>query len=396
MKVAVLGDYPRDPARIGGGVEAVLVCTMQHMHRFAGLELHVVTLSTEVRQVETVRHSGVTVYYVPASYRFANLTFFAINKLRLRRVLRQIRPDLVHAHIAGPYAQVACSLGLPAIVTPHGIRYREARLKRGWVNRFVRYPLWRHEEQAALRVAPHLISISPYIEQEFASAIRGHVYRIEVPIEDAFFDVVAAPLPQRILFVGHLTPRKGALELLQALPPLQQRFPHLEVHFAGKAVPEADPDYFPALERFVREHGLERQVSFLGQLPQDALLREYAECALLALPSYQETAPSVIEQAMAARRPVVSTRVGGIPYLVAHGETGLLVNAGDVAGLTEALARLLADEELRARMGERGRQEAEARFRADVVARQTYEVYQRVFSESRSRLKMAALELPQS
>jgi glycosyltransferase involved in cell wall biosynthesis len=284
---------------------------------------------------------------------------------------------------------------VPAVVTPHGVRFREAKLKRGWVNRHIRYPLWRREEQAALRAAPNVISISPYIEQEFAQVIRGHVYRIEVPISDEFFGVVGEPLPHRILFVGHLTPRKGVLELLQTLPQLRQHYPELEVHLAGRPATEADPSYLPALEAYVRTHGLERHVKFLGQVPQPAVLREYAECALLVLPSYQETAPSVIEQAMAAGRPVVSTRVGGIPYLVAHEETGLLVEAGDVAGLTAALARLLADNEQRAQMGRRGRQEAEARFRASVVARQTYEVYQRVFAEARQPLEKAPT-LPRS
>lgn len=86
----------------------------------------------------------------------------------------------------------------------------------------------------------------------------------------------------------------------------------------------------------------------------------------------------VIMQAMAARVPVVATRVGGVDYLVDHGRTGFVVEFGDIRGLAEAMACLLADANLRARMGKAGRTEAEQRFGAAVVARQTREVYDRV------------------
>lgn len=90
----------------------------------------------------------------------------------------------------------------------------------------------------------------------------------------------------------------------------------------------------------------------------------------------------VIEQAMAARVPVVATRVGGVDYQVDHGRTGFVVEFGDVKVLADAMARLLADAELRARMGRAGRIEADRRFRVEVVARQTREVYDRVRSRS--------------
>lgn len=90
----------------------------------------------------------------------------------------------------------------------------------------------------------------------------------------------------------------------------------------------------------------------------------------------------VIEQAMAARVPVVATRVGGVDYLVDHGRTGFVVELDDVKGLAEAMVRLLADADLRARMGEAGRVEADRRFRTEVVARQTRQVYDQVFSRS--------------
>lgn len=86
----------------------------------------------------------------------------------------------------------------------------------------------------------------------------------------------------------------------------------------------------------------------------------------------------VIAQAMAARVPVVATRVGGVDYLVDDGRTGFVVEFGDIEGLADAMTRLLADAKLRTQMGAAGRCEADRRFRADVVARQTRAVYDQI------------------
>jgi glycosyltransferase involved in cell wall biosynthesis len=381
MRLAILGDYPRQPDKIGGGVEAVISYLVQGLRQFPDLELHVVTLCEDVHRVEVVRRNGMTAHYVPADYRFANLTFFIRNKLRLRRALRAIQPDLIHAHIAGTYAHVAFGMGRPAVLTPHGIRYREAQIKRGWLNRMLRYPLTRYDEWVGIRVARHIISISPYVVQEFASAIRGQVYPIENPISDAFFHLTGQEIPTRLLFVGQISPRKGVYPLLQAMTRVRERLPQVKLHLAGKVVHEYDPTHFQTVQNYVRDHQLQDHVLFLGQLDEQTLLREYAQCAVFVLPSRQETAPMAIEQAMAAGKPVVATRVGGVPHLISHGQTGLLVEHGDVTGLAGAISRLLSDDALRARLGERAKQEASRRFRAEVVARKTYRVYRKILEE---------------
>jgi len=378
MRLAILGDYPRDPSEIGGGVEAVITYLVNGLRQFPDLDIHIVTLRADVDDDAVVQRDGIHVYYLRADYRFANLTFFARNKLRLRRVLRSIRPDLIHAHVAGTYSRVAFSIGCPAVLTPHGIRYREAKIKRGWLNQFIRYPLRRREERVGIRVARHVISISPYIEQEFASIIRGQVYSIENPISDIFFNLDSQERPCRVLFAGHINPRKGVYPLIQAMTLLRKRFPQVVLHLAGRVVHEYDPAYFQSIQNYIDDHQLRQHVVFTGQLDEAALLREYAECAVFVLPSQQETAPMAIEQAMAAGKAVVATRVGGVPHLISHEKTGLLVEYGDVNGLAESIAQLLSNDSLRTQLGEQARQEASRRFRADVVARQTYDVYRQI------------------
>jgi len=379
MRVAILGDYPLDHDRIRGGVEAVISYLVSELKKFEDLELHVVTLREDVRQrCVYKRENDFTVHYLPAAYRFANVTFFAVNKVKLLRELAVIRPDLIHAHVAGTYAEVAYMTGLPTVLTLHGIRYRGSWLQRGWVNRLVRRPLITREERAGVRKARHIIAISPYICEEFGSLIRATVYPIENPIADRFFQIQNHEEPGRILYAGRIAVGKGIPHLIQAFACVHDHVPTARLYLAGRV---DDDSCWQLAQSIVQNFRLDRVVHFLGPLDEDSLLKEYERCTLLVLPSCQETAPMVIQQAMAAGKAVIATRIGGVPYLVSHGETGLLVDYGDVTGLAEAIIHLLSDDTLRTRMGEQAQKEAFQRFRAAVVARQTYEVYHKIVEE---------------
>jgi glycosyltransferase involved in cell wall biosynthesis len=160
---------------------------------------------------------------------------------------------------------------------------------------------------------------------------------------------------------------------------VRRSVPTAQLRLAGdKKNPIYGGRYFAELQELVAREQLGGNVRFLGSLSEGELLKEYMECSLLVLPSVQETTPMVIMQAMAAGKAVVATRVGGIPYLVEEGQTGLLVDSGDVPALAEAIIRLLRKDTLRVAMGQKGREVAEQRFRARAVAEKTREVFYRV------------------
>jgi glycosyltransferase involved in cell wall biosynthesis len=115
----------------------------------------------------------------------------------------------------------------------------------------------------------------------------------------------------------------------------------------------------------------------LGFVPPDELARLYARAAVVACPSHREGFGVACLEAMAHGRPVVASGVGGLLDLVVHGQTGLLVEPRNVPALRAALDRLLADGELRRRMGEAGRRRAAEQFSWDVVTRKLLDVYAR-------------------
>lgn len=380
LHVVCIGDYPQQVSQVRGGVEAVVRYLTQAMQHRPGLKLEVVTLTRPARTASTVQHDQVTVHYVPASRRPSRLSV-AENVERLCAILVHLQPDLVHAHIASEYALAAAASGRPWLLTLHGIRYLEAALRPGLLNRY-RGWFTKRDEVRIVRSAPHLISISPFVEQTFAQVIRGPVYTIENPVAEAFFTLAPQPQRYQLLYAGRLIPRKDLVTLLQAFAQVLQQAPTATLRLAG-GYPEHPEGvaYYQQLRAFVQQAGLTHAVTFLGELDEAALHREYAQCQALVLASTLETAPMVVMQAMAAGKAVVSTDAGGVRYLVEEGGSGFVVPIGQPAALATALLQLLNNEARTAQMAQRGRALATTRFRASVVAERTCAVYEEILGK---------------
>ena len=194
-----------------------------------------------------------------------------------------------------------------------------------------------------------------------------------------------------ILFVGRLSPEKGLHVLADAFNRLVERY-DVGLTLVGEeaAVPLgmlvaiADEPVVRALERFYpgsyREAVLERlspraraRVTLTGGVPYADVAGFYGGADVFVLPSLLEAFGMPAAEALAAGVPAVVTDAGGLPEVVDEGETGFVVPRDDVDALTAAIARLLEDRDLRARLGERGRERAAARFSWDVIAERALE-----------------------
>jgi glycosyltransferase involved in cell wall biosynthesis len=158
-----------------------------------------------------------------------------------------------------------------------------------------------------------------------------------------------------VLFVGGLEPRKGLEYLVLAMARVRERHPSAKLVAVAKTGFRGvdDPAWFRTL---AERAGIEDGFRIEESVTQDELVQLYADCDVLVLPSRNEGWGLSLMEAMACGRPVVASRVGGIPELVRDGIEGLLVEPGDVAGMSEAVLRLLGDDEMRARMGLAGQE----------------------------------------
>jgi glycosyltransferase involved in cell wall biosynthesis len=224
-----------------------------------------------------------------------------------------------------------------------------------------------------LRRARVVISISKYDHGELGEMIRGTSMSIANPTGAEFFSLApSGPTEPRLLFAGVLTPRKNALGLLHAFARAQRVMPTARLVMVG---PQPNLDLAQRFRDAVTALGVDRNVEIVGIVDNDRLQREIAAARAVVLFSREETAPTIIAQAMAAGKPVVATRVGGVPEMVTDGETGYLVDSEDEDALTERLLTLLRDQELCLRLGQRGHALARRRYDPSAVALQTVEAY---------------------
>jgi glycosyltransferase involved in cell wall biosynthesis len=181
----------------------------------------------------------------------------------------------------------------------------------------------------------------------------------------------------RIVSIGRLVAFKGFEYLIDACADLARRSFEFTCEIIGDGPLRRD------LEAKIRKLNLLDRVHLLGSLSQGAVLEKLRSADIFALASVTDAQgasdvfPTVIIEAMAAARPVVSTRLAGIPESVVHGETGLLVPPGDTMALAEALNRLLEDPKLRLHYGRAGRARIEQHFQIEQTVMPLIELLQK-------------------
>jgi len=287
--------------------------------------------------------------------------------LELLALIRRERPDVVHANSskAGVLGRVAALLmRVPVrVFTVHGWAFK------AYAGLPSRLYLWADRLMSPLTSATICVSET---ERAAGLAARTCRPRSTVVIPNAV-DVEAAPRaggdgdPPRIVTVGRLAAPKDALTLVRALALLDQ------IRFSALLVGDG-PDR-AGVEAEVRSLDLEDRVELAGSRADVPTLLAAADVFVLS--SRSEGAPISILEAMAAGLPVVACDVGGVGELVADGETGLLVPPAEPARLAEALRRLLADPELRRRLGAAGRARARERFDLPAFRAAHLELYAR-------------------
>jgi glycosyltransferase involved in cell wall biosynthesis len=373
IRVAMIADLPEPGEIIDGGVQAVTSCLVKAMERLPDVELHVLRLRHGIEKEITFEGDNHVLHVLPMS-RLGTVTAFVHDQRTLDRRLALIRPDVVHSQGAGHYGILAHRTSFPSVITVHGILSQEVRFEPG-IRKRVRAATqaWMSDRYCIHR-ARHTILISQYVAAYYGDKLIGEHYLVPNPVDDKFFEIERSEVGSKILFAGRLTERKGVKDLLKAVARMEAGA-ETRIVLAGSL---ADDRYVSELRSLSKRLDISDRVDFPGSMDMQRLSRELAECACLVLPSYQETAPMVIQEAMAAGVPVVATRICGIPFQVQDGKTGCIYRAGDVDQLAKHLDQLVCSSEMRDRMSGEARSFAHQNFKACTVAERTLEVYEAI------------------
>jgi glycosyltransferase involved in cell wall biosynthesis len=296
------------------------------------------------------------------------LTFLLYRKLEAHS--RQFPPDVVHVHgyqSGFPQAvEWACLHGLPTVYSHHGTPGNEFAPDQGFHVSVSKATLLIAPSEAA-RAALQEISGT---QKEFA--VVPHIVGAPQRLSGSVAKPLVTGEVATITCVARLSPEKGIEYLLSAAQQVLRQYPMVQFLLAG------DGPLRAALTRRSQELGITDHVLFHGPFDHDRLPEIMAKTDIFVLPSLTEGLPVTVIEAMAYGKPIVATRVGGIPELITDGESGLLVRPKDPHSLAQALIQLLSNGELCARLGATARQRYEqGRFTPQAVVDATIEVYRK-------------------
>jgi glycosyltransferase involved in cell wall biosynthesis len=170
-----------------------------------------------------------------------------------------------------------------------------------------------------------------------------------------------------LVTVARLTEQKGHRDLIESLALLRDQWPQLQCVCVG------DGELRQPLEALAAARGLSSMCRFVGS--RDDVMEFYAAADVVVLPSHSEGFPFVILEALAMGKPVIATSVNGVPEVIEHMKTGLLVEVRDVAGLAGAIKSLLEHPERAMRLGNAGRAVVQAQFTVDRMVEKTVAVF---------------------
>jgi len=289
--------------------------------------------------------------------RFSNTPVNPLWPLQLRRWLRLLKVDIVHAHAPVPgLADVAVAVSgrRPAVLTYHAGSMSKGRKK---LDRVIRW-YERHILPRVFARTRALVAVSPV---SLAFGRPGAVQITPGVDVDRFTPGPSASTrPRTVLYVGRMlraSSEKGIDVLLRAFVSLAD-LPEARLKLVGGG--NALADHMALAERL----GIADRVEFTGEVPDDDLVAAMRDAAVLVLPSLSEVEcfGMVLAEAMACGTPVIGSDVGGIPHVIEPDVTGLLVPPGDTQALAAACRRLLRDGDLADRMGAAGRRHVVQHF----------------------------------
>lgn len=292
---------------------------------------------------------------------------------RLSRVMKQLRPDVIHAHDPHGVAMTATALSMvslrprPAVVASRRIEFRIARnsfsrWKYAQIDRFI-------ANSGAIRdrLAADGIPRDKIVVVNEGVDVERIVQLPAVNVHAAFYLPTHAPIVGN---VAALVPHKGQHHLIEAAALVVRDVPDARFVIVG------DGELRASLEKQIRDKHLERHV-FLAGFRADALeLTKGFD--LFVMSSVSEGMCTALVDAMAASKAAVATTAGGIPEVMVDGETGFLVPPRDHRAMAEKLVLLLKNADLRARMGEAALRRARERFTVERMVEGTAAVYENV------------------
>lgn len=377
MNIVQVGPYPFSSECIHGGVEASVNGLVQELAKNHTVDVFDIPRIGGQDRVE--RYGKLTIH------RYANPgTHNKDAVLRQKEMVRDIvalGPDVCHVHGTNAInKEIYFALqahGIKMMLTVHGLLHEEkkqALWRKPSLKALYQYIVQSRDERELLEAAPRIIVDTAYVEEKLKAYGLKHLPQMHVipqGIDETYYGIKCDPKSKVILCVGAIAPRKGHIYTVEMFERLRARGVEAKLRIIGSL---ADKGYYEQLKQKIVERKYKEDISLEANLPREELLKAYAEAKVFVLHSREESQGIVFAEAMATGLPVVATKIGGIPYVVEDGKSGLLCPYGDVEAMEMMVERLMTEEKVWKEFSAEARERAKG-YRWGDIAERIVELY---------------------
>lgn len=369
-----------------GGAQENTLLTVEDQHHLYGDQVTLITgpgLGPEGSLIERAVGGGLDVRIIDDLRREIHLGRDWSSYRQLRRLLKEIRPDIVHTHStkAGIMGRaVAWQLGIPVVHTIHGPAFYAQQSR-------TTYEFYRRLEKWAARRSARLISVCDAMSEQYIAAgvaPREKFVTVSSGMEvEQFLNPPRSRKEVRRQFgftdeeivigkVARLFDLKGHDDLIAAASQIVASCPQVRFLFVGDGLLREQ------LEQQIRTAGLEHHFVFAGLVPSGEVPELIGAMDIVVHTSLREGLARVLPQGLISGKPIVSYDIDGAREVCITGETGFLIPPREIPQLAEALTRLAQSPELRRQYGSTGRERFTDQFRHQTMTSRLREIYREV------------------
>lgn len=366
MKIAMI-DF-----MYGYGIQAHVENLVKELSKIA--DVHIISFYSDKEPCKFKESWQYALHKVKASNKSFPFDKFDNIKKIIEKV-KEINPNIVHSHATLYHSLALLKLKkqYPIVCTIHSLYEIDGKFaakEEPFIARQISFMV----EKKLLRNIPNFIVCSNPMKELINKRSKARVYVAPNGINAE--DVEPAPIKSlkhpAIYTAGRLTERKGIPILLRAIKIAKSKVPDISLYISGSG-PKLNE-----LKQLSKKLDLEHNVNFLGFVSQQDLYSYYKSTDFFVIcPIGFEHAPVVLPEAMACKKAIIGSNIGGIPDMVEHNKTGLLVEPGNASDLAEKILLLIKDPQLCRKMGQKGFEKIK-NYNWVNIAKKTMEVYNEI------------------
>ena len=364
-----------------GGMEKHVYTIAKGLKQKYGWEIVVVTSNHEENKYKEEILEGMKIYRLKRWFKISNTPINPLWYFQIKRIIKKEKPDIVNGRAPVPFMVDMAALASGDI--PFILGYHFPSMKKG--NLILDMPILIYEKtllKKTIGISKLIICSSEFVNYNFFKGYSDKTITITQGInEDKFKPNKKVKEKYDVLFVGNFaTPLKGLDYLLESISIIKTKIANIQLAVVG----DGNLDRY---KKIVNDLGINNNVLFLGELSEKDLVKIYQESKTFVLPSLNENFPSVLLEAMACKKPVIGTNVGGIPYIINNNKNGLLVPPKNPQALTIAIIKLLKNPKLTKKLAEQGYKSVNKRYNWNNRIKKINELFLKVLKENENNPK---------